>query len=120
MEAIEDPQVRRDCRVLARMMNRATRAGPEMWGSSIVGFGRYHYRYADGRDAEWMLTGFSPRRRNLTIYIMLGFERYGQLLARLGKHSHGKCCLYVRRLSDLHLPTLEKLIRDSVRELRRR
>ncbi len=88
-----------------------------MWGSSIVGFGSYHYTYASGRQADWLLTGFSPRKQNITLYIMDGFANYDALLTRLGKHACGKSCLYIKGLSDVHQPTLKKLVRSSVRYL---
>jgi hypothetical protein len=118
IDQIADEGVRADCRTLAEIMQKATGAPPRMWGSSIVGFGTYSYRYASGRTGDWMITAFSPRKKMLTIYILAGFDGYDELLARLGNHSCGKSCLYVKRLSDLHLPTLKKLIRESVRYVR--
>ena len=118
INALADEQVRQDCRIIVDLMRAATKAEPEMWGSAIVGFGRYHYTYASGREADWMLTGFSPRKQNLTLYIMAGFEHYDELLAKLGKHTCGKACLYIKRLSDIHLPTLKKLVQASVKHMR--
>jgi hypothetical protein len=100
------------------MMEAVTKAKPAMWGTSIVGFGSYHYVYDSGREADWMLTGFAPRKGNITLYIMAGFDRYEELMARLGKHSTGKSCLYIKRLSDIHLPTLKKLIAASVKHMK--
>ena len=85
-----------------------------MWGSSIVGFGSYHYRYASGREGDWFLTGFSPRKANLTLYIMSGFSRYAELLGKLGRHTTGKSCLYVKRLDDIDQDVLAQLIERSV------
>jgi hypothetical protein len=85
-----------------------------MWGSSIVGFGSYHYRYESGREGDWFRTGFSPRKQNLTLYIMDGFEKYAALLERLGKFKTGKSCLYVRRLDDVDRKVLAKLIDKSL------
>jgi hypothetical protein len=85
-----------------------------MWGDSIVGFGKYHYVYPSGREGDWMLISFSPRKQNITLYIMSGFEQYEELLSTLGKYTRGKSCLYIKRLSDIHLPTLKKLIQASV------
>jgi hypothetical protein len=96
-------------------MREVTGAAPEMWGDSIVGFGRYHHRYKSGRKGEWFFTGFSPRKQSLTVYIMPGLERYRDLLKRPGKHKTGKSCLYFNSLSDVDLPTLKKLIRQSAR-----
>jgi hypothetical protein len=98
-------------------MKQVTKAEPRMWGSSIVGFGSYHYKYESGREGDWFVTGFSPRKQNLTLYIMPGFESYGGLLGKLGKHKTGKSCLYVNTLEDVHLPTLKALIRQSVKHM---
>jgi hypothetical protein len=113
------PAARRaDCQAIVRIMRRATGARPAMWGTSIVGFGSYHYRYESGREGDWMLTGFSPRSRNLALYIMPGFGRYGDLLKRLGKHGTGKSCLYLKRLSDVDESVLAELVQASVDHLR--
>ena len=114
LNAIENEQVRQDCFVVLEIMQEATKAKPQMWGDSIVGFGTYHYVYASGREGDWPLTGFAPRKQNITLYIMAGFEQYEELLSRLGKFSLGKACLYIKRLSDIHLPTLVELIQGSV------
>jgi hypothetical protein len=106
-------------RVLA-MMQAAAGAPPVMWGSSIVGFGRYRYRYASGRTVEWFLVGFSPRKRDLTLYIMPGFSQSAELMARLGKHRTGRSCLYIRRLADVDEAVLGELITGSVAEMRSR
>ncbi len=98
-------------------MKEATKSPPKMWGSSIVGFGSYHYKYASGREGEWPLTGLSPRKRNLTLYIMDGFEGYDELLPKPGKHTTGKACLYIKRLEDVHLPTLREIVRQSVKHV---
>jgi hypothetical protein len=119
LDKIEDEQVRADCRMLVDIMKKATKAEPKMWGTSIVGFGTYHYKYASGREGDWMLTAFSPRKTNITVYIMSGFDRYEELLAKLGKHACGKSCLYIKRLSDVHVPTLKTLVNESVKHLRR-
>ncbi len=89
-----------------------------MWGTSIVGFGTYHYKYASGREGDWMLTGFSPRKQALTLYIMAGFEKYQELMDQLGTFKTGKSCLYVKRLSDINLDVLEELVRESVRYMK--
>ncbi len=117
LNAIENNQVRQDCWAIVELMQDATKAEPKMWGSSIIGFGTYHYVYASGREADWMLTAFSPRKQNITLYIMGGFEEYDQLIASLGKCTRGKGCIYIKRLSDINIPTLEKLIRESVNRL---
>ena len=117
LNALPDQQVREDCWAIAEIMQAATKSKPEMWGSNIVGFGSYHYVYASGRGGDWPLTAFSPRKQNITLYIMAGFEQYDDLLTRLGKHSCGKSCLYIKRLSDLHVPTLKKLVTASVKHM---
>ena len=117
LNAIENAQVRQDCLAILDIMQAATKAEPNMWGSSIVGFGTYHYVYASGREGDWMLVGFSPRKQNISLYLMAGFEQYEEILAKLGKYSRGKGCLYVKRLSDIHVPTLEKLIQESVNHM---
>ena len=120
LAAIEDPRLREDCVAIAGMMARATGAKARMWGSNIVGFGTYTMRYANGREGTWMLTAFAPRRRNITLYLMSGFAGFVALLEKLGKHSCGKGCLYINRLADVHVPTLEKLIKASVKAMKRK
>lgn len=118
IDAIPDAGRRADCHAVADIMRRVTGAEPEMWGPSIVGFGRYHYRYASGREGDAPLTGFSPRKQNLTLYIMPGFERFDDLMARLGKHTTGKSCLYIQRLSDIDFAVLQDLVENSVAHMR--
>ena len=101
-------------------MREVTGERPKMWGSSIVGFGSYHYTYASGREGDWPVVGFAPRKQNLVLYIMPGFARYESLLARLGKHRTGKSCLYVNKLDDIDPEVLEELVRESVDEMKRR
>jgi len=117
LNAIKDEQVRKDCWTIAEIMQKATKAKAQMWGSSIVGFGSFRYKYASGREGDWMLAAFSPRKQNITLYIWPGFDGYGELMAQLGKHSGGKACIYIKRLSDVHLPTLKKLINGSVKHI---
>lgn len=88
-----------------------------MWGSSIVGFGRYHYKYESGREGEWMITGFSPRKGDLTLYIMGGFETFSDLMQGLGKYKTGKSCLYIKKLADVDADVLRKLITNSVKQM---
>jgi hypothetical protein len=116
---VSDPRRREDCRTLHRIMGRVTRARPRMWGSSIVGFGQYHYRYASGREGDWFLAGFSPRKQDLAIYIMAGLSGEGALLRRLGPHRAGKSCLYVKRLADVDLRAMQTLLRRSIARLKR-
>lgn len=111
---------RQDCRTLLGIMKSATRAEPVMWGSSIVGFGKYHYKYASGHEGEMCLTGFSPRAQALTLYVMPGFDRYEALLEKLGKHKTGKACLYIKRLADVDLAVLKEIVTQSVRHMKSR
>jgi hypothetical protein len=120
IKSIPDPQTRQDCFTIAKLMKEATRCEPTMWGASIVGFGLQRYKYASGREGDWPLIGFSPRKQNLTLYIMSGFDSHPELLKRLGKHSVAKSCLYIKSLTDIDLPTLRKLIRESVKKKKRR
>jgi len=117
LNQIPDEERRKDCFAIAKIMEEITGSKPKMWGPSIVGFGTYHYKYASGREGDWMITGFSPRKKDLTLYIMMGFEKYPELMEQLGKHSKSKSCLYIKRLSDIHVPTLKKLVRQSVKQL---
>jgi len=119
IRSIPDPERRRDAGVVSRLMARVTGERPAMWGSSIVGFGSYHYRSGSGREGDWPLTAFSPRARNLTLYVMSGFKGHDALLAHLGKHSTGKSCLYLKRLADVDLAFLEELVRRGVEATRR-
>ena len=117
LSSIPDEVKRQDCFTLLEIMKEATQTEPHMWGEAIVGFGSYHYHYATGREGDWFLTGFSPRKQNLTLYIMTGFDYYDTLLGKLGKHTTGKSCLYVKRLADIDLPTLKELVRRSVEHM---
>ncbi len=114
LAAIEDPARRADCKRVSTMMRAVTGERPSMWGTSIVGFGAYRYQYESGRTGDWPLTGFASRKQDLTLYIMPGFARYDALLAKLGKHKHGKSCLYIKRLSDVDFDVLTELVRESV------
>jgi len=114
LNTVPDEKKRADALRLMQIMREATGEEPQMWGSSIVGYGSYHYKYASGRQGDWMLTGFSPRKTSLTVYITPGLERYEALLARLGKFTTGKGCLYLKRLSDVDEATLRELVRESV------
>lgn len=109
--------VAKDCRMIIKLMKKATGEDPKMWGASIVGFGRYAYEGASGRSGEWMITGFSPRKTNLTIYIMMGFEKEAALMKKLGKHTTGKSCLYIKKLADIDLKALEELIAKGVKSM---
>jgi hypothetical protein len=113
---IEDPEARKDCKTLVGLMEAATGAKAKMWGSSIVGFGDYHYKSpATGREGDWFVMGFAPRKGALTLYLMSGIHSHEALLRKLGKHKTGKGCLYVKRLGDVDGAVLKKLIRESAR-----
>jgi len=120
IDAVDHPRRREDAHILLDLMRRVTGEKPVMWGPAIVGFGRYRYRYASGQEGDWPIAGFSPRRQNLSIYIMPGFERYGALLSRLGKHKTGKSCLYINKLADVDMDVLESLVRTAVADMKRR
>lgn len=120
LKTVGDEEKRRDAAALVKLMGRITGEKGVMWGPSIVGFGKVHYKYASGREGDMGLTGFSPRKGALTIYIVPGFTAYKRILARLGKFRTGKSCLYVKRLSDIDMGTLEELIAASVTHMRRK
>ena len=119
LNSVIDGKKRRDSFTVLELMKKVTGLKPEMWGDSIVGFGSYHYKYASGREADWFLVGFSPRKQNLTLYIMSGFDEYDQLLEKLGKHSKGKSCLYIKKIEDVNMDVLKKLINQSVKHMRK-
>ena len=112
---VPDATKRKDSETIIAMMRRITRSEPTMWGPAIIGFGAYKYRYPDGREMDWFVTGFSPRKQNLALYIMSGFSRHEKILQRLGKHSTGKGCLSIKRLADVDLAVLEELIAAGVK-----
>ena len=118
--AVADEEQRNDARTLVALMRRVTRQPPRMWGPSIVGFGSYHYKYASGHEGDSALAGFAARGRELVVYIAPGFEGRDVLLAKLGPHRTGKVCLYIRRLADVDLKVLEKLVARSVADTRSR
>ncbi len=117
LNGVEDDERRTDAFTVLELMRDVTGSEPRMWGDSIVGFGEYTYRYASGRTGEWLATGFSPRKQALTLYIMPGFERYQELMVRLGKYKTGKSCLYIKRLGDVDLTALRELVDASVRHI---
>lgn len=120
LKTVTDEQKREDAGTVIEIMRAATKMDPVMWGTSIIGFGSYRYKYAGGREADWPLVGLSPRKQNLVVYIMPGFDEYGALMAKLGKHATGASCLYIKRLSDIDLPTLKKLVTLSVAAMKKK
>lgn len=119
LESVTNKRRREDSLVMLELMREIIGEPPEMWGSSIVGFGSYHYKYASGREGDWPVIGFAPRKQSLTLYIMPGFDRYEALMAKLGKYKTGKSCLYINKLDDVNLEVLKALIAESVEYMRR-
>jgi hypothetical protein len=119
LNSIADEQRRRDSLAMLKIMKSVTRMEPKMWGPSIVGFGTYHYKYESGREGDFLMTGFSPRKQNLTVYIMSGFTRYEALMKKLGKHKTGKSCLYINKLEDIDQSTLKALIKESLAHMKK-
>ena len=115
LNAVPEENRRQDCIAVLEMMKQASGAEPKMWGDSIVGFGQYHYKGASGREGDWFKVGFSPRKQNLTLYIPGGIEPHQGLLKKLGKHSTGKGCLYVKRLSDIDANVLKQLMTEALK-----
>lgn len=118
LAAVPDERRRADGRVVLELMRRVTGEAPKMWGPSIIGFGAYRLPYADGSSAEWPVAAFSPRKQDLTLYLLPDFQRRAELMARLGKHRTGKSCLYLKRLSDVDLGVLEELVAASIAGVR--
>lgn len=114
LNAVENERKRNDSFCILELMREVTGEEPSMWGTNIVGFGAYNYTYASGREGEWPLVGFAPRKRNLTLYIMDGFASYDALLAKLGKYRTGKSCLYINKLDDVDIDILRELIAQSI------
>ena len=109
---------RGDCKTILQMMKKVSRKEPKMWGSSMVGFGEYHYKYASGHEGDCFVIGFAPRKQDLTLYFMGGLDRHKSLLKKLGKHRTGKACLYIKKLADVDLDVLDEMLRDSVQAMK--
>ncbi len=120
LKKVSDPAKRKNCHRVLDIMKQITRQEPKMWGDSMVGFGNYHYQYTSGREGNWFLTGFSPRKQSLTIYIMSGFDQFEHLMSQLGKYKNSKSCLYVKKLEDIDLGILKELIAESIKLLSKR
>ena len=120
LDSVENPSRREDAWAIHDLMAKASGEQAAMWGSSIVGFGSYHYKYDSGREGDFMRVGFSPRKQNLSLYIMPGFDKYEGLLNKLGKHKTGKSCLYINKLADVHMPTLRKLVSESLKAMKKK
>lgn len=119
INSIQDEKKRRDVRKVAAMMREATGSRAKMWGSNIVGYGQYHYKYDSGREGDFMITGFSPRKQALTLYVIPGFGHFESLMNKLGKYKTGRSCLYIKRLSDVDEKVLKRLIASSVKHMRK-
>jgi hypothetical protein len=119
LEQVENDRKREDSFKIMKIMEEVTGEDPVMWGSSIVGFGSYHYKYESGREGDMPLTGFAPRKQNLTLYIMDGFDEYDDLLSRLGKYKTGKSCLYIKNLEDVDPSVLRELVAKSVDHMKK-
>lgn len=121
LKTVSDAQRRKDAQNLLKIMQEVTGEKPVMWGDSIIGFGEYHYESTRStQKGDWPLTGFSPRKQNLTVYVMPGFSEHQALLAKLGKHKTGASCLYINRLSDIHIPTLRQIIKRAYKAMQKR
>jgi hypothetical protein len=119
LNRVENEKKREDSLAVLQLMAEVTGAEPKMWGDSIIGFGNYHYKYASGREGDWFLAGFAPRKQNLTLYIMAGFDGYEALMASLGKYKTGKSCLYIKKLEDVDTAVLKQLIKQSVEHMQK-
>ena len=119
LNSVTDEQKRKDCFEILGIMEQVTKEAPKMWGSSIVGFGSYHYKGASGREGDWMLTGFSPRKANLTLYILGGFDSSQDLLKKLGKHKTSVGCLYIKKLDDVDKEVLKELVAKSIKTMKK-
>ncbi len=117
IKSIEDYKKRKDCITLMAMMKEITGKRPKMWGESIVGYGKYHYKYKSGREGDWFVTGFAPRKQNISIYIMPGFSKYRTIMKKLGKYKLGVSCLYIKSLEDVDQKLLHQLINKSVKDM---
>lgn len=118
LNSVKDEQTREDCFEILKIMKQVTKEEPKMWGTSIIGFGSYHYKGASGREGDWMLTGFSPRKQNLTLYLMHGFDEQKDLLEKLGKHKTSMGCLYIKKLDDVDKKVLKELVAGSVKRMK--
>ena len=114
LNSVENEKRKTDSFAVLELMKEATGEEPKMWGTSIVGFGSYQYKYASGREGEWMAVGFSPRKQSLTLYIMGGFDNYDALMGELGKYKTGKSCLYIKKMEDVDQNVLKELVKQSV------
>ncbi len=115
LNGIKDEGKRADSFEILKMMQQVTKQEPKMWGSSIVGFGNYHYKYKSGREGDWFIIGFSPRKQDLTLYVMGSFTSHTDLLKKLGKHKTGVGCLYINKLADVDVKVLKEVIKQAIK-----
>ncbi len=120
IDQVENEQKRNDAITLVDIFEKLTGEKGKMWGPSIIGFGQYHYKYESGREGDFMLAGFSPRKTALTLYIMAGFSKYDEYLSKLGKFKTGKSCLYIKKLADVDMAVLESMIADSIQTIQKK
>lgn len=120
VEKVADAPMRVDCQTLIRLMKKTTGFEPKMWGPAIIGFGQYHYKYASGHEGDICMVGFSPRKQNISLYVLSGFAGQDKLLEKIGKHKAGKGCLYIKKLEDVDLDVLEKLITGTIDFLKKK
>lgn len=118
--SVDNEQKRNDSFVLLELMKKITKEEPKMWGDSIIGFGNYHYKYESGREGDWFLCGFSPRKQNLSIYLMCNFDGLEDLLTDLGKYKKSVGCLYIKKLEDINIKVLEKMIKRAIQILKKK
>ena len=119
INGVDDKAQRADCKAIMKMMKEITGERPAMWGPSMIGYGSYHYKYDSGREGDWFITGFSPRKQNLSVYVMSGFDGHDALMKKLGKHKTGRSCLYIKTLEDVDTKVLKTLIKKSVAHMRK-
>lgn len=120
LDKVKNKKRREDALAVLEIMKKVSNEEPRMWGSSIVGFGNYHYVYESGREGDWPIIGFSPRAQNLTLYIMPGFEKFPDLMSRLGKYKTGKSCLYISKLEDVDSKVLRQLMKESIAYMKKK
>jgi hypothetical protein len=120
LNKVPDEKVREDCFALLKFMKKATGSKPKMWGPAIIGFGQYHYKYDSGHEGDACLAGFSPRKQNITVYVMSGYKSHADLLKKLGKHKATGGCLYIKKLEDVNLKVLEEMVKKSVEYLKKK
>jgi hypothetical protein len=117
LDSVNDEKKRKDCYAILEVMQKVTKEEPKMWGDSIIGFGSYHYKYESGRERDWFLAGISPRKQNISVYLMGGFRLFDDLLKKLGKYKASKGCLYINSFEDIDQKVFKELVTKSVKKL---